>query len=335
MLAQPLAAFEPAASFRELASIESAGLSFIAAEFLVQLAGEGALLDYHRQLPDSESWREAFETAFGIEVEQFYREFEVYRTREAPRWPHLTDGVERPLLRFVGDVPAETQAEVRDRLNDIQAFMSERFGAPVPDYTVYIATQAEPLADVFLRATGHSPSAGVCNTTYGGAVFILSLGCYATGAHGLDWSYLRGVRSHLADWGSLPPASNGLSRLGPAWLTSAIEGYLRQAYLSFAGLTVARRQQLIGSAARISQPLAELETSASLSEAGSDASWGLSFFAAELLVRLAGERALLEYHRQLPDSESWREAFETAFGIEVEQFYRDFEEYRTEVAPHR
>ncbi len=331
---RPLSSMETRAGLYEEYS-SATGLGFLALEWLAQRAGNPALFEYYRLLPDAASWEAAFEGAFGLTIDEFYEAFEVYRTQEAPPWPHLIDAVERPLLRFVGDVPAATQSELRDRLNDIQAFMSERFGAPVPDYTVYIATQAEPLADVFLRATGHSPRPGVCNTTYGGAVFILSLGCYATGAHGLDWSYLRGVRSHLADWGSLPPASNGLGRLGPAWLTSAIEGYLRQAYLSFAGLsdTVARRQQLIGSAARISQPLAELETSAALAEAGSDASWGLSFFAAELLTQLAGDRALLEYFRMLPDSNDWREAFETAFGIDVEQFYGEFEVYRTQEAP--
>ena len=333
---RPLSSMETRAGLYEEYS-SAKGLGFLALEWLAERAGNPALFEYYRLLPDSASWEEAFEGAFGLAIDAFYEAFEHHRAEVAPPWPHLTDGVERPLLRFVGDVPAATQSELRDRLNDVQAFISERFGAPVPDYTVFVATSATALADVYLRATGRSARASGCNTTLAGAVTILSLGCYRTGAHGLDWTYLANVRDRLSAGASLPPASSGVGRLGPAWLTGGIWYYVLDAYALSAGLSGAegRRQQRITSAARVAQPLAAFEAAASFSEVPSDVSAGLSFIAAEFLVHLAGEGALLDYHRQLPDSESWREAFETAFGIEVEQFYRDFEEYRTEVAPHR
>ena len=35
----------------------------------------------------------------------------------------------------------------------------------------------------------------------------------------------------------------------------------------------------------------------------------------------------------VPESETWEEAFESAFGIGVDEFYEEFEAYRAEVAP--
>ena len=249
---RPLGSMETRAGLYEEYS-SAKGLGFLALEWLAERAGNPALFEYYRLLPDSASWEEAFEGAFGLTIDEFYEAFEGRRDEVAPPWPHLTDGVERPLLRFVGDVPAATQSELRDRLNDIQALMSERFGAPVPDYTVFVATSAKALADVYLRATGRSARASGCNTTLGGTVTILSLGCYRTGAHGLDWTYFANVRDRLSAGASLPPASSGVGRLGPAWLTGGIWYYVLDAYALSAGLSGAegRRQQRITSAARV------------------------------------------------------------------------------------
>ena len=54
----------------------------------------------------------------------------------------------------------------------------------------------------------------------------------------------------------------------------------------------------------------------------------LAFFAADRLVQRAGEPAIFEYFRSLAHSESWREAFEGAFGVIVDGFYEAFEEHR-------
>ena len=64
-------------------------LGFIAADWLVSRAGEASLLDYYRLLPSSNGWDEAFETAFGLSIEDFYDAFEVYRAEVAPPPPPL------------------------------------------------------------------------------------------------------------------------------------------------------------------------------------------------------------------------------------------------------
>ena len=60
---------------------------------------------------------------------------------------------------------------------------------------------------------------------------------------------------------------------------------------------------------------------------------GLAFLAVEWLADHAGEHAILEYYRVLRSGKDWQPAFETAFGISVDDFYEAFEKHRAEVAP--
>ena len=59
------------------------GLGLLAVDWLVERAGEPALLEYHRSLAAATSWRSAFdsafESAFGLTAESFYEQFEAYR----------------------------------------------------------------------------------------------------------------------------------------------------------------------------------------------------------------------------------------------------------------
>ena len=51
----------------------------MAADWLVQRAGEPALFEYYRLLGSSATWEEAFEGAFGITIDDFYAAFAEYR----------------------------------------------------------------------------------------------------------------------------------------------------------------------------------------------------------------------------------------------------------------
>ncbi len=59
-------------------------LGFLAVELLVQRAGEGALLDYYRTISTGMPWREAFSSVFGVGVDEFHEEFELYRAENQP-----------------------------------------------------------------------------------------------------------------------------------------------------------------------------------------------------------------------------------------------------------
>jgi len=59
-------------------------LGFLAVELLVQRAGEEALLAFYRTISIGLSWREAFSSVFGVGVDEFYEEFELYRAENQP-----------------------------------------------------------------------------------------------------------------------------------------------------------------------------------------------------------------------------------------------------------
>jgi hypothetical protein len=54
-------------------------LGFLAVEWLAAHAGDPAVFDCYRRLPDARSRGEAFEGAFGLTFEEFYEQFEAYR----------------------------------------------------------------------------------------------------------------------------------------------------------------------------------------------------------------------------------------------------------------
>ena len=76
---QPLRNVETSAGSDAVGRPIASALSFIAADWLVQRAGERSIFEYYRLLPSSASWQEAFEGAFGITIDEFYTAFEDYR----------------------------------------------------------------------------------------------------------------------------------------------------------------------------------------------------------------------------------------------------------------
>lgn len=58
--------------------------------------------------------------------------------------------------------------------------------------------------------------------------------------------------------------------------------------------------------------------------------WSFAPWAVDYLINLApkGERSLVEYYSEIGDGTTWRDAFETAFGISVQDFYTTFQAYQ-------
>ena len=63
----------------ELTGRETLSTAILAVEWLVERAGEDALVAYYRALPTSESWEEAFEQAFGLSPEDAYEGIAAHR----------------------------------------------------------------------------------------------------------------------------------------------------------------------------------------------------------------------------------------------------------------
>ena len=89
---QPLEALDTRERFDQAGHWDARAVGFLAMQWLVERAGEAALLDYYRLLPASDSWEQAFEGAFGIATDDFYTAFEAYRAEVAPPLPHLAGG---------------------------------------------------------------------------------------------------------------------------------------------------------------------------------------------------------------------------------------------------
>lgn len=319
-------------------------LGFIAADWLRERAGEPALLDYYRHLPSSESWEEAFETAFGLSPGKFYDVFEAHRAEVAPPLPHLTDDVTKPVAVFLGAVPAETRTTIQEEMDRVHNFLIERFGAEQTEYSVYFGANWEAVSQHAKRLSANRwwddrvrryslPLAWEPRCSRGVTGWMVhALNCGSPLDH---QSYINSyIRTLLVD--------KEQDRLSPMWLEAGGALYLG---ISFgAGGAGAIDDELaphIGTVQQSSvgpkdlaptasfQPMEQWETGDSRENAA------LSVIAVDWLLKRAGELALFEYFRLLPTANSrllhpqgWEGAFKEAFGLTIEDFYEQFEAYR-------
>ncbi len=305
-------------------------LGFLAVAWLAERAGEQSIIDFFVRLADEPAWRDAFEGAFGLLVDDFYEHFEAYLAEVAAPLPHVADDSAEPALLFVGDVPVDTRAAVREEFERIQAFFVEELGAGTADYTMLVAAD-EASAGTAHQLVFSTEYGGRCINVLYGVAGLVNLGCTKSPEYGLVFPHYEGVKNQLALSGSLPRAPDGRRTSGPAWLVRGAFTYVKYRYLDMAGhedygsLRAARVLHSRGTML----PLADMV--AYIGFSGRDAAVG--FLAAEWLLERVGDTALFEYYRLLDGSETWEEAFEAAFGIAVDDFYEAFEAYRARVAP--
>ena len=248
-----------------------------------------------------------------------------------------------PALKFAGDVPAATQAAVRAELRSLTAFFRDRLGAPPVDYTIYIGADAQALSDIHQRVFGEGPGEPFCSRTNGGnTVTVISLDCHDKPAYGLEGPHFQAVILRLTSSGRLPPMPHGYSH-GPIWLVQGGSAYVESAYRIARGqgelsdderraISLATASSAAQIAPQITQPLKNLDTWGRFHEAGFWEARDFGGLAVRWLAERAGERAVLNYYRQLPRSGSWEQAFERAFDIAVDDFYEAFEAHLSGIA---
>ena len=97
-------------------------------------------------------------------------------------------------------------------------------------------------------------------------------------------------------------------------------------------LTIAEQRsgRLVPGAKRVIKPLNEILTWRDMPSGG----YSLSLLAAELLASHAGEGALFRYFVLLQPITTWQQAFESAFGMPVEEYYDLFEKHRADGFPY-
>ena len=327
-MAEPLSSLtalpEPGARPDETAE----ALSFLAGDWLVGRAGESAIFEYYRLLESTDSWEEAFEAAFGITINDFYREFEEYRAAVAP--PGAPGDPDGPTLVLLGEMSAEIEAALRADFEALQVFFNERFGAEPVDYTAYVAT-TRPVAEANRAVLGWV-SRDICSWGTRDGDFAMTLSrCAGSIAETLGEFHFGRVVRRVAPPDSFGPVFPEWESLGPYWLWVAASSYMKHALLRSveSGLYPGFGSSRSLDASRTEHPLSSFEQwSASYLTPGVDLK-ALSFVAADRLVQRAGEPALLEYYRLLGSSATWQEAFEGAFGIAIDDFYAAFAAYRT------
>ncbi|MYE45222.1 MAG: hypothetical protein F4X25_00415 [Chloroflexi bacterium] len=316
----PLSYFEVSDNRDGATNFSETALGFFAVEWLAQRAGNPAVFDYLKLVRTSNDWRAAFATAFGIDVEDFYLSFATYRAGDLTPLPHLIDDLDAPALVFLGDVPEADAAEVRAEFENVQQFYSDRFEARATEFTLYVAADESTALRAFPDRRHHSCSSP---PSWSSAVALLEQ-C-------LNWSaleriYVGAMVQELAPLGLLRfPGISAYteSSRGPNWLLSGLENYATTAYQAAAG----RRDLAYNweAHARVAR-----STSYSLREVantGDGPVAALGYLAVDWLVERAGDRAVFEYYRLLLPEPSVEAAFERAFGLTIEAFYLEFDEY--------
>ncbi len=290
---------------------------------LAEQADHDSYLEYYRLLASSDGWQEAFAAAFGISPGDFYPEFERYREELA-----------RPVTVFVGDVPQTAREAIEQEVEGTYRFLTERLGAQRLAYLVYIAADEESGRAAFgaLSRQGLVGGSYACSLRSSLRLIFHVEDCPAGLNHR---SYFLGYFDVLR--------SNAPT--GPYWLAFGAPDYAAAAYETSTGAASsdAELARQIRTVHEASATLHQIEDHDGWTSAGTD-SPALAFIAVDLLTQIADEQAVMEYFRLLPRGEpedptyegagSWQAAFEQAFGLTIDDFYRQFAEYRAELSQH-
>ena len=334
-IADPLSSLGASPERGALPDEAAEALSFLAGDWLVARAGEAAIFEYYRLLESADSWEDAFATAFGIGVQEFYTAFAASRGRlPVARTARPDEGAGRnePTLVLLGAVSPEIAQHYRRQIRALQDLFRDRFGTELADYTLYLAADEESAATTYMRLVGGDRPDSLCGRGDDETVVFMIVGC-AVYPDPVIRLHHHATVLRLAPWASSSPAQPGVWSRGPTWLQYATWSYADYAYEASRpawNLATLRRQAAL-LAGEISISLREMEEVGTTLQLRRVVKWAFEFLAADWLAQRAGEPALFEYYRLLPTVDTWEEAFEGAFGIGVEEFYEEFEEYR--VAP--
>lgn len=264
----------------------------------------------------------------------------------------------RPLVEYPGGEPiVGVESSINEALDQVLDFFTTGYGiqAAPKRLAIYVAKNVEALLDA-LEITEYEERQSMrrlWDRSGGWATYMY-------GEEGTRWRFVLkqehwGVFAHPStkSWAKcnvlfheyfhiLQYQLRGRSVGSPQWL---VEG------------TAERMEALVGSAAgcgaygfRYREELAELAThsptlrSVETRRPGARAwEYTLGFLAADLLVQRAGDASIVEYWRRLPSTRigphllwdskpTWQSAFEDTFGVAVDAFYDEFNEWRGDLA---
>ena len=263
-----------------------------------------------------------------------------------------------PTWIFAGDILQEDQTVLREEMEYCRSYFSTEFGIEATGFTVLVGADYEALSPVYRDVVGDDLSnyyhpqakynyAWVTSSATGSAVMTLMYGTLSESAvttlkHHIAHEYFHVLQGQLASGGAqlhngeIAWHTNATSR-GPNWLVEGLAAYADYAYTPFrAGRAPfldryspykdlewlrLRRSLKIGDLARI-EDYRTFQCTFS-----NNYSYPLSFAASTFLVEQSEEDSYVNYWKLLQDRPTWQQAFEEAFGIGVNDFYKAFDEW--------
>ncbi|MCY4416334.1 MAG: hypothetical protein OXE87_08510 [Chloroflexi bacterium] len=145
-----------------------------------------------------------------------------------------------------------------------------------------------------------------------------------TASHELSHVYQYSLQGH----GRFDTTHREVRVIGPAWMQEGFATWHSDRALPMGGIIPYEqsRDRLIRQSQRVDVQLNETETYDGL-KAG-PGRYDMAAMASELLAAEAGEEALIEFWTLLRPGNPWEQAFESTFGMTIDEFYELFEEHR-------
>ena len=348
----PLSEAETSEDFWVLENSSAHG--FLAVELLAEQADPEAVIAYFAALQPGTNWQETFHAAFGITIEEFYQLFEEHRAAgfPRPRCPTLPPLVTMPgapeyIKWTIGDeVSAELRQYAVDAARLIHEYATSR-GLPdiESEIEIHIHGDLDTLATIYADITGWSFNES--------RDFWENRGGGVAGAGWVtmpEWTHrnpseepikiTRGITHELVHAyqaakyslvGSNPYGTDDEApKHGPRWLLEGSANFFMYKAMDAGGFLSydSERLKVVDEAKLVAKPLSGLESHTNGLRAVKGG-YDLGQLATELLVSIAGEEeAVIRYYTLTQPGTTWQEAFETAFGMPVAEFYELFEEHR-------
>ena len=224
-----------------------------------------------------------------------------------PEWDH-------PTLTFWGEVPEAEEAFLRARIGEMVAFFDERLGIRVPNLDIHVAASMPALEEALETTLGYETDVST-GQYVGGSLFVH----WTTGRRGIERFYVEAFQDQVA----------GSREKGPWWLTEGVATYAAYRYRDARGQEAYADNYAsdLRKAKQVPGPLKHLEQEPWAPGVHGDQNRSLGLVAVDWLLDGAGEDALATYYGALTTN-WWERAFEQAFGLSLEETYREFAAYR-------
>ena len=276
----------------------------------------------------------------------------VLSARPEPPSVWYFDDPEVPYLKWeVGpEVPEEQYQYLRTGILDMHRYASSLNLPSLPDdATFYLYSDRELAAKTMARVErrrlevarqrfnddGWAGLAGLEPANEHSGWIMVNLQAYIrypeswrymrTAAHELSHVYQYTLQSH----GWFDTTHKEVRVIGPAWMQEGFATWQADRALAMGGIVPYEqsRERLVRQSQRVDVELEDTETYDGL-RAG-PGRYDMAAMASELLAAEEGEESLITFWTLLGPDTTWQEAFETAFGMTIDEFYRMFEEHRT------